>query len=106
MRKSEVIILVMVLITGSLSVYQPAVGKIEFVGMWILATIFFMDYCRQRQRADRWMNRHFEVIRRVGWEDLETRVCNLPKVTSATGQIYVDLEDVTRILRGEDIVER
>ena len=38
--------------------------------------------------------------------DAANKVSGLPKVASATGQIYVDYDEVMRILEGGDIIER
>lgn len=39
-------------------------------------------------------------------ESIIVKIETLPKVISATGQLYVDYEDVMQILRGDEIVER
>ena len=41
-----------------------------------------------------------------GLTDAADKISGLPKVVSATGQIYVDFDEVIRILEGGDIVER
>ena len=37
---------------------------------------------------------------------IDSEIYNLPKVASATGQIYVDYDDVASILKGDKFVER
>ena len=54
-----------------------------------------------RQRREMWTN-----LIKIGMGRHITEIEALPKVTSATGQIYVDYEDVMQILRGDEIVER
>lgn len=39
-------------------------------------------------------------------EKIMEKIACLPKVVSATGQIYVDYDDVLEILRGDELVER
>lgn len=48
----------------------------------------------------------FRLMTRGGRYNLMNEVEALPKVASATGQIYVDYEDVMQILKGDEIVER
>lgn len=39
-------------------------------------------------------------------KELIEQIRFMPKVMSATGQIYVDFDEVMRILEGGDIIER
>ena len=41
-----------------------------------------------------------------GLTDAADRISGLAKVASATGQIYVDYDEVMRILEGGDVIER
>lgn len=54
-----------------------------------------------RQRREMWTN-----LIKIGMGRHITEIEALPKVPSATGQLYVDYDDVMRIIRGDEIVER
>ena len=52
-------------------------------------------------------NRYIETLEKLnGLTDAADKISGLPKVASATGQIYVDYDEVVKILEGGDIVER
>ena len=48
----------------------------------------------------------FHFMTSGGFHDIMKKVEALPKVISATGQIYVDYEDVMKIIRGEELIEK
>lgn len=124
-KKLKVFLTLLLIANLILNLLAPEISKISFVGIWVTAMAFWGIVCIQENtihtmekiiKVDRDIVRNLMGIsnalqKRI--DHLEER-CNLGinkinallKIPSATGQIYVNFDEVSKILDGNDIVER
>lgn len=97
----------------TLGISDKDIRTLEYSYMFITAALFlllaFLFQTRiesQNRRILRQSGMIFHFMTGSGRYDIIKKVDAMPKVMSATGQIYVDYDDVLEILRGDELVER
>jgi len=121
-RGKKLIVLLMVLTAMDVVVVvsTQAVNVFHYICMCIIAFCFLMiahsgerlkDAYRkitQTQRTTIIMkDAYIDTLEKLnGLTDAANKISGLAKIASATGQIYVDYDEVMRILEGGDIIER
>lgn len=117
----RLIILIMVLtVMDSIVVITQYVSVFSYTCMCICAFCFLMiayngERLKDIYRKTTEIQRDTIIMKDIYIDTLEAlnsltdvadQISGLPKVASATGQIYVDYDEVMRILEGGNIIER
>lgn len=104
---------VLLIVLFALAISDRDISMLEYSYMFINAVLFmlllFSFQTRiesQNRRILRQSGMIFHFMTGSGRYDIIKKVEAMPKVMSATGQIYVDYDDVLEILRGDELVER
>lgn len=124
-KKLRIFLALLLIVDLILNLLAPEISKISFIGIWVTAMAFLLAVCLQEGtihtmeeiiKVDRDIVQNLMEVSNVlqkKIDDLEercnmsiNRINNLLKAPSATGQIYVDFDEVMRILEGGDVVER
>lgn len=122
LEKLQLLIAVLWFCVGLLILCSPKIHKVTYAILWILFLFTYTDkmFGNHRHRIQyrialsRWSDsavRSYRYAREnegltATLNSIKIEICRLPKVASATGQIYVDYDEVMRILEGGDIIER
>ena len=119
-KKFIVLLMVLTAMETILGVTKQDVSVSEYVCMCIIAFGYLMiaysgerlkDAYRKTTQIQRdtiiMKDAYIDTLENLnGLTEAQEKVEALPKIASATGQIYVDYDEVIRILEGGDIVER
>lgn len=121
-RRKKLIILLMILTVMEviLVITTQDVSVSKYVCMCIIAFAYLMiaysgerlkDAYRRTTQIQRttiiMKDTYIDMLENLnGLTDAADKISGLAKVASATGQIYVDYDEVMRILEGGDIIER
>lgn len=104
---------VLLIVLFTLGISDKDIRTLEYSYMFIAAALFlllaFSFQTRiesQNRRILRQPGMIFHFMTGSGRYNIIKEVDAIPKVMSATGQIYVDYDEVMRILEGGDIIER
>ncbi len=113
-QKKRLVVLTVLLITLLvIAVLDQDISILEYICLFANAGVCLgLAFALQTQVDELWR----EVARRsvgmwrnlikIGMGEHIKEIEALPKVPSATGQIYVDYEEVMRIIRGDELIER
>ena len=113
-QKKRIIVLEgLLILLLALAVSDKDISMLEYMYVFIIAEVYLVLSFSFQTRIES-LKRQIEGLREYVWgilirSGLKGKIQEidaLPKVPAATGQIYVDYEDVMRILRGDEIVER
>ena len=121
-KGKKVILLLMVLtaMNATLVIIAQDVSIFSYICMCICAFCFLMiaysgERLKDAYRRTTQIQRDTIIMKDIyidtlenlnGLTDAADKISGLAKVASATGQIYVDYDEVMRILEGGDIIER
>lgn len=112
-NKKLVLLAVLLILQPMIAVLDKNVSALEYVCLFAQAGAYLIMTFRlkadneqlYRMLAGRRLE-HWSNLIKIGMGEHIREIEALPKIPSATGQIYVDYEEVMRILRGDEIVER
>lgn len=112
-KKRIIVLVVLLIVLFATAVSDKNISMFEYICLFINALLYLaLDLTlesrvkNQSKRIERQSKMIFHFMTSGGYTKLISKIDAMPKVISATGQVYVDFEEVMRIIRGDKIVER